>query len=56
MRKELSFANDTKILISGSAGYIMYLSDLIQTTTGIKTSSLNPLRNLNLTPDFDKIP
>ena len=54
MRKELSFANDTKILISGSAGYIMYLSDLIQTTTGIKTSNLNPLRNLNLTPDFDK--
>ena len=54
IRKELSFAKDTMILISGSAGYIMYLSDLIQTTTGIKTSNLNPLRNLNLTPDFDK--
>jgi len=53
MRKELTLANNTEILISGSAGYIIYLSDLIQTLTGIKTTNLNPLRNLNLTPNFD---
>ena len=53
MRKDLKFTNDTKILLSGSTGYILYLDNLIETVIGIKTIYMNPLRNLNITTEFD---
>ena len=53
MRKEFKISDDTEILLSGSAGDIVYLDKFIEGSLGLSTQFLNPLRNLALPAGFD---
>ena len=48
IRKEFTIADDTEILLSGSAGDILHLDKFIEGTLGLTTHFLNPIRNLAL--------
>ncbi len=53
MRKDFKITEDTNVLLSGSAGEILYLDDFIEGSIGLTTDYLNPIRNLSLPPDFE---
>ncbi len=53
MRKEFKISDDTEILLSGSAGEILYLDKFIEGSTGLDTSFINPIRNLALPVGFE---
>ena len=52
MRKDLNISEETEILLAGSAGYIQYFDEFIQSETNIKTKFFNPIRNLAVAPEF----
>ncbi len=52
-RKDFKMTEDTTILLCGSAGDILYIDDFIEGSLGLSTEYLNPIRNLNLPPDFE---
>ena len=54
IRKEYKISEETEILLSGTAGEIIYLDKFIEGSTGLSTQYLNPLRNLSLANEFDK--
>ena len=53
VRKDFKITEDTTILLCGSAGDILYIDDFIEGSLGLDTEYLNPIRNLNLPPDFE---
>jgi len=53
MRKEFKISDNTEILLSGSAGDIVYLDKFIEGILGLSTQFFNPLRNLALPAGFD---
>ena len=53
IRKDFKITEDTTVLLSGSAGEILYLDTFIEGSIGLSTSFLNPMRNLNVPPNFD---
>ena len=54
IRKEFKISNDTKMLISGSAGDILHFDDFMGGMMGLETSFLNPMRNLAISESFDE--
>ena len=54
MRKEYKISDDTEILLSGSAGDIVYLDKFIEGSLGLSTQYLNPVRNLALPSGFSR--
>ena len=48
IRKKFIIANDTEILLSGSAGDILHFDKFIEGILGLTTQFLNPIRNLAL--------
>ena len=53
IRKEYKISEGTEILLSGSAGEILFLDKFIEGSMGLDTSFLNPLRNLALPEHID---
>ena len=54
IRKEFKISGETEVLLSGSAGDILYLDKYIEGSMGLDTKFLNPLRNLAIPPDLDR--
>ena len=54
IRKEFKISEGTEILLSGSAGEILFLDKFIEGSMGLDTKFLNPIRNLGLPEDLDK--
>ncbi len=54
IRKEYKISEGTEILLSGSAGEILFLDKFIEGSMGLVTSFLNPIRNLALPEDLDR--
>ena len=54
IRKDFTISDDTEVLLSGSAGDILYLDQFIAGILGLHTQYLNPVRNLAFSPSEDE--
>ncbi len=54
VRKSFKISDNTEILLSGSAGEVLYLDKFIEGSMGLNTLFLNPLRNLTIPDNINK--
>lgn len=54
IRKDFTMSDDTEVLLSGSAGEILYFDHFIAGSLGLPTQFLNPIRNIAFSPSEDE--